>query len=83
MQIRGDLARQRHKKVLLKRCEVSTCIQDCAEGWGGRATTDECGICDVDSFNDCVVPVGMVPVPVANFMMGCNNEAVDTIGLLS
>ena len=31
----------------------STCVQDCADVWGGPSTVDACGTCDADPGNDC------------------------------
>lgn len=32
----------------------SSCVQDCADVWGGTSYLDMCYVCDADSSNDCV-----------------------------
>ena len=34
---------------------LTACIQDCAAEWGGSALEDNCGVCDNDSSNDCLL----------------------------
>jgi len=70
---------------------LTACVQDCADVWGGLATTDDCGVCDTDDTNnnstcvqDCAdVWGGLATTDDCGVCDGDNSSCTDCEGVVN